>query len=70
MSNQATICKGCWQQMHVPVPLRGLASLPFRAFGIRPISRRKLWNGPIECELLRYDLYARTPAAERPPTDE
>ncbi|HLX99001.1 MAG TPA: adenylate/guanylate cyclase domain-containing protein [Roseiarcus sp.] len=36
MSNQATICKGCWQQMHVPVPLRGLVSLPFRAFGIRP----------------------------------
>ena len=36
MSNQATICKGCWQQMHVPVPLRGIASVPFRAFGIRP----------------------------------
>jgi adenylate cyclase len=36
MINQATICKGCWQQMHVPVPLRGVASMPFRAFGIRP----------------------------------
>jgi adenylate cyclase len=36
MINQATICKGCWQQMHVPVPLRGVASVPFRAFGIRP----------------------------------
>jgi adenylate cyclase len=36
MFNQATICKGCWQQMHVPVPLRGVASAPFRAFGIRP----------------------------------
>jgi class 3 adenylate cyclase len=36
MFNQATICKGCWQQMHVPVPLRGVASVPFRAFGIRP----------------------------------
>jgi len=33
---QAIICQGCWQQMHVPVPLRGLASVPFRAFGIRP----------------------------------
>ena len=32
----ATICKGCWQQMHVPIPLRGLLSVPFRAFGIRP----------------------------------
>ena len=36
MFNQATICKGCWQQMHLPVPLRGVASVPFRAFGIRP----------------------------------
>jgi class 3 adenylate cyclase len=32
----ATICKGCWQQMHMPIPLRGVLSLPFRAFGIRP----------------------------------
>ncbi len=33
---QARICKGCWQQMSLPVPLRGVASLPFRLFGIRP----------------------------------
>lgn len=33
---QAMICKGCWQQMHVPVPLRGVLSVPFRAVGIRP----------------------------------
>jgi class 3 adenylate cyclase len=33
---QSKICKGCWQQMHLPVPLRGPASLPFRTFGIRP----------------------------------
>ncbi len=33
---QAKICKGCWQQMHVPVPLHGVLSLPFRAVGIRP----------------------------------
>jgi adenylate cyclase len=32
----ATICKGCWQQMHLPIPLRGALSVPFRAFGIRP----------------------------------
>ena len=32
----AAICKGCWQQMHMPVPLRGALSAPFRAFGIRP----------------------------------
>src|SRR5215213_9808560 len=33
---QSKICMGCWQQMRVPVPLRGPASLPFRIFGIRP----------------------------------
>lgn len=27
------------------------------AFGLRPVSRRKLWNGPIECELLNYETY-------------
>lgn len=26
------------------------------AFGLRPLARRKLWNGPIECSLLRYDI--------------
>lgn len=34
--HQSRICKGCWQQMHVPVPLRGPAAIPFRLFGIRP----------------------------------
>ena len=33
---QARICKGCWQQMRLPVALRGIASAPFRAVGIRP----------------------------------
>jgi adenylate cyclase len=33
---RSRICKGCWQQMRVPVPLHGLASVPFRVFGIRP----------------------------------
>ena len=33
---RSRICKGCWQQLHLPVPLRGIAALPFRAFGIRP----------------------------------
>ena len=31
---QARICLGCWDQMHMPSPLRGVPSLPFRAFGI------------------------------------
>jgi class 3 adenylate cyclase len=30
------ICLGCWQNMHLPIPLRGPLSAPFRLFGIRP----------------------------------
>ena len=33
--NYSTICKGCWQQMHLPIPLRGVLSAPLRAVGIR-----------------------------------
>src|SRR5580765_3216214 len=33
---KSRICKGCWEQMHVPVPIRGVISVPFRAFGVRP----------------------------------
>lgn len=32
---QPIICKGCWCQMHVPVPIRGPFSYPFRLFGIK-----------------------------------
>ena len=32
---RAMICKGCWCQMRVPVPIRGPLSLPLRLFGIR-----------------------------------
>jgi adenylate cyclase len=35
-SGRSKICKGCWQQLHLPVPLRGIAAVPFRVFGIRP----------------------------------
>jgi class 3 adenylate cyclase len=48
--NQSRICKGCWQQMHVPVPLRGILSMPFRAFGIRP--SRMNPNTCTVCELM------------------
>jgi adenylate cyclase len=44
------ICKGCWQQMRVPVPIRGLASVPLRAFGIRP--SRMNPNTCTVCELM------------------
>jgi class 3 adenylate cyclase len=48
--HQSRICKGCWQQMHVPVPLRGVLSAPFRVFGIRP--SRMNPNTCTICELM------------------
>jgi class 3 adenylate cyclase len=47
---QSIICKGCWEQMHVPVPLRGVISAPFRAFGVRP--SRMNPNTCTICELM------------------
>jgi adenylate cyclase len=44
------ICIGCWQQLRVPVPLRGPASIPFRIFGIRP--SRMNPNTCTVCELM------------------
>ena len=49
-SAHAKICKGCWQQMHVPVPLHGVLSMPFRLFGIRP--SRMNPNTCTICELM------------------
>ena len=34
MSDRALLCKGCWQNMRMPVLLRGLGALPYRAVGI------------------------------------
>lgn len=48
--SRSRICKGCWQQMRLPVPLRGPASIPFRAFGIRP--SRMNPNTCTICELM------------------
>jgi adenylate cyclase len=47
---QSRICKGCWQQMHLPVPLHGVLSVPFRAFGIRPSKMNP--NTCTICELM------------------
>jgi adenylate cyclase len=30
------LCLGCWQNLHVPIALRGPLSVPFRVFGIKP----------------------------------
>jgi hypothetical protein len=32
----STICKGCWQNLHLPVVLRGPLAIPFRVVGLRP----------------------------------
>lgn len=32
---RSMFCKGCWRQMHAPIPIRGPLSIPFRAVGIR-----------------------------------
>lgn len=47
---QARICLGCWQQMRLPVSLRGIASAPFRAVGIKP--SRMNPNTCTICELM------------------
>ena len=41
---------GCWEQMRIPVPLRGVISVPFRAFGVRP--SRMNPNTCTICELM------------------
>ena len=32
--SHAQICRGCWDQMSVPIPIRGPLAVPFRIFGI------------------------------------
>ena len=43
------MCKGCWQNLHLPVLLRGPLSIPYRMVGLRP-SRMNL-NTCTFCEL-------------------
>ncbi len=33
--SKSLICKGCWQHMHVPIPIRGPLSIPLKLFGIK-----------------------------------
>ena len=47
---QSLICKGCWQNMHVPMVLRGPLSVPFRIVGLRP--SRMNPNTCTFCELM------------------
>jgi class 3 adenylate cyclase len=34
--HHSMICKGCWQNLHLPVLLRGPLSIPYRMLGLRP----------------------------------
>jgi adenylate cyclase len=36
LQQHSAICKGCWQNLHLPVVLRGPLSIPFRMAGLRP----------------------------------
>ena len=47
---QALVCKGCWQNLHVPMVLRGPLSVPFRVVGLRP--SRMNPNACTFCELM------------------
>src|SRR4051794_23512591 len=33
---RATFCKGCLQQLHLPIPIHGPLSIPLRIVGLRP----------------------------------
>ncbi len=33
---QSLLCMGCWENLHIPVALRGVASIPFRLVGLKP----------------------------------
>jgi class 3 adenylate cyclase len=47
---QSLICKGCWQNLHLPVALRGPLSVPFRVVGLKP--SRMNPNTCTFCELM------------------
>jgi class 3 adenylate cyclase len=36
LPHHSTLCKGCWQNLHLPVVLRGPLAIPFRIVGLRP----------------------------------
>ena len=47
---RSLICKGCWQNLHMPVALRGILSVPYRVVGLRP--SRMNPNTCTFCELM------------------
>jgi len=47
---RSLICKGCWQNLHMPVALRGVLSAPYRVVGLKP--SRMNPNTCTFCELM------------------
>lgn len=48
--HQPLLCKGCWQNLHLPVVLRGVLSAPYRVVGLKP--SRMNPNTCTFCELM------------------
>jgi len=48
--HHSMLCKGCWQNLHLPVMLRGPLSIPYRMLGLRP--SRMNPNTCTICELM------------------
>ena len=81
---RSRICKGCWQQLRLPVPLHGPAAVPFRLFGIRPSRMNpnicticevmftrivKARKIPVDVSVLFADLRGFTASAQSLPLD-
>ena len=49
-AHRSLVCKGCWQNLHMPVVLRGVLSVPYRMVGIKP--SRMNPNTCTFCELM------------------
>jgi gluconolactonase len=63
---QALLCKGCWQNLHLPVALRGPLSVPFRVVGLKP--SRMNPNTCTFCELMFTRVMRRPRSRSTPPS--
>jgi adenylate cyclase len=79
------LCKGCWQNLHLPVMLRGPLSIPYRMVGLRPSRMNpntctfcelaftkimKARNITIDATVLFADLRGYTSASQSLPASE
>jgi hypothetical protein len=57
------LCKRCLQQLHLPIPIHGALSIPFRIFGLRPSRMNpNLSNGALTRRLTgRHAFGAKVP---------